>query len=71
MIYYTSYHLFIYSDVIWTSHSMSILIFFILNLIFTCRPDLLLLDGKKSLFSAIGFIKFDLLNNANVQFFII
>ena len=71
MIYYTSYHLFIYSDVIWTSYSMSILIFFILNLIFTCRPDLLLLDGKKSLFSAIGFIKFDLLNNANVQFFII
>ena len=50
---------------------MSILIFFILNLIFTCRPDLLLLDGKKSCFSAIGFIKFDLLNNANVQFFII
>lgn len=39
--------------------------------IFTCRPDLLLLDGKKSLFSAIGFCKFDLLNNANVQFFII
>ena len=50
---------------------MSILLFFILNLIFTCRPDLLLLDGKKSLFSAIGFVKFDLLNNANVSFFII
>ena len=50
---------------------MCILLFFILNLIFTCRPDLLLLDGKKSLFSAVDFVKFDLLNNANVQFFII
>ena len=45
---------------------MSILLFFILNLLFTCRPDLLLLDGKKSLFSAIGFVKFDLLNNAKL-----